>query len=618
MSGYRAPLARRLTSRAPLARGLTSRSTLARGLASRAALGRVLAAAGVLAVVGLLPWLTRTDPARTILRARYADREPTPDVLDAIRAETGLDQGPLPLLGHWLAGALRGDFGTSWVSGQPVAPDVLAALGVSLSLMGASLAVAVPLAAALSARTLRAGARGPSARPERARAGAVGALLAALPEFLLAAVFATVFAVQLGWFPALGWGGAETVVLPALAMGIPAGALLGRLLDDALPGAFAEQWVRTAFACGIPPARVARHALRRVLPPLLPQFGFVVVGITGGAVTVETLFSIPGLGGAALSAALAQDLPVLQACVLALLALGLVAGIAVRGIRGAVIGPALDAGAMPALRRPDLPPGRALAWTSGALGALLVAVVAAGLLRDPLYVDAAARLAGPSGAHPLGTDSLGRDILARLGHGAARTALTAVAVAAVTLVAGVALGVLTRWAEGLREVVNALPPILSGLVVAGVAGPGQYAAAAAVALVAWTPLAAHTAGLYEEERASAHLEGALALGAGRWYLLRGHVLPGVLPPVVRHAVLRIPALALALASLGFLGLGAEAPAPEWGRMLSENMPYVERAPWAVLAPAAGLVVVGVLAVSLGTLSGGGVRRLRQSRRWRSV
>ncbi|WP_146060172.1 ABC transporter permease subunit, partial [Streptomyces sp. SM5] len=85
-------------------------------------------------------------------------------------------------------------------------------------------------------------------------------------------------------------------------------------------------------------------------------------------------------------------------------------------------------------------------------------------------------------------------------------------------------------------------------------------------------------------------------GAGRVHLLRRHLLPGVVPPVVRHAVLRIPAVALALASLGFLGLGAQPPAPEWGRMLSENMPYAERAPWAVLAPAAALAALGALAV----------------------
>ncbi len=577
--------------------------------------GRVLAALGVLLVIGLLPWLTRTDPARTILHARYADRAPTPDALAAIRAETGLDAGPLRLLADWASGVAHGDFGTSWVSGQPVRPDVFAALGVSLTLMGVSLAVAVLLATALGFRTLVAGARGTGRKRPTARVGALGAVLAALPEFLLAAVLATVFAVRLGWFPPLGWGGetpVATAVLPALAMGIPAGALLGRLLDDALPGAFAEEWVRTNVAYGVPPRRVARHALRRVLPPLLPQFGFVVVGLTGGAVAVETLFAIPGLGGTALKAALAQDLPVLQACVLLLLALGLAVGAGVRGVRRAALGPALDAGALPALRRPRLPPARALVWSAGVLAALLAATVVYGMTRDPLHVDTAARLAAPSAAHPLGTDALGRDLLARIGHGAARTALTAVAVAAVTLVAGVALGALTRWTEGLREVVNALPPVIAGLVVAGIAGPGALGAAAAVAVVAWAPLAAHTAALYEQERAAAHVEGAVALGAGRWHLLRRHVLPGVLTPVVRHALLRVPALALALASLGFLGLGAEPPAPEWGRMLSENMPYAERAPWAVLAPAAGLAVVGVLAVAAGPLASA-VRRKAKPR-----
>lgn len=587
--------------------------------------GRLLAALGVLLAVGLLPWLTRTDPARAILHARYADREPTPEALAAVRAQTGLDDGPLHTLGRWAGGLVHGDFGTSWVSGLPVRPDVLAALGTSLTLMGASLVVAVLLAGALSFRTLRAGAK-PSPAPvvtrpgtadavpqrrtgllrgrpdsDPVRAGTLGAVLAALPEFLLAAVLATVFAVQLGWFPAIGWGDGATVVLPALAMGIPAGALLGRLLDDALPAAFAEPWVRTQVAYGLPPRRIARHALRRVLPPLLPQLGFVIVGLTGGAVAVETLFTIPGLGGTALEAALARDLPVLQASVLLLLVLGVAAGAAVGAARRVMIGPVLDAAALPALRRPERVPGRGLWWAAGALAGLLLVTVVAGLLRDPLRVDAAARLAPPGAAHPLGTDGLGRDVLARLGHGTATTAATAAGVALVALVVGVAVGLLSRWTEGLREVVNALPPVIAGLVVAGIAGPGTWGAAAAVAVVAWAPLAAHTAGLYEEERAAAHLEGAIVLGAGRWHLLRRHILPGVLPPVVRHAVLRIPALALALASLGFLGLGTEPPAPEWGRMLSENMPYVERAPWAVLAPAAGLASLGALAVLFGAL-----------------
>ncbi|MFF2011902.1 ABC transporter permease subunit [Streptomyces sp. NPDC058195] len=553
--------------------------------------GRLGTLLAVVAVIGLLPGLTRTDPALTILHARYADRPPTPETLAAIRAETGLDGGPLTVLGSWLGGLFHGDLGTSWVSGQPVAPGVLPALGVSLTLMGLSLAVAAALAAALCAGTLRRGAR---RRIVTARAGAVAAVLAALPEFLLAAVLAAVVAVRVGWLPALGWGTPAQAVLPALAMGVPAGALLGRLLDDALPAAFAEPWARAAVAGGLPGRRVARHALRRTLPALLPQLGLVVVGLTGGAVAVETLYAVPGLGGTALAAALAQDLPVLQACVLLLLLLGVLAGAVTRLAAHTLLGPAPRDGALPALVPPDLPARRLLAAGAVLLAAFLVAVTVAGLLRDPLHVDAAARLASPSAAHPLGTDSLGRDVLARLGHGAARTVLTALAVCAVTLLLGLLLGAVRAGA--LTESANALPAILAGLVVAGLAGPGPWGAALAVTAVAWAPLAAHTAALYAQEKAAPHVAAARAAGAGPRHVARRHLLPAVLPPVLRHAVLRVPAVALALASLGFLGLGAQPPAPEWGRMLAENLPYAERAPWSVLAPAAALAALGALAV----------------------
>ncbi|MDX2879049.1 ABC transporter permease subunit, partial [Streptomyces ipomoeae] len=544
----------------------------------RRALWRALLAVTLLYGIGLLPWLSRADPALTVLKARSAERDPTPEVLAAIRAELGLDAGPLNLLGEWFGGLARGDAGRSWISGAEVTPAVVQALGASLLLMAAALVVAALTAAAVCARTLRLGARG--RLEKRPGGGSAAAMVAALPEFLTASVLAAVVGVQLGWLPALGWYGPRWMVLPALALGLPAGALLGRMLDDLLPGAFAEPWALAAAARGIPGRATARRAVRRCIPGLLPNIGLFVVGLTGGAVAVEQIFDIPGLGRTTLQAALAQDLPVLQAGTLALVLLAALAGALARLAARLLIGPALRDGALHSPHRPKPAAPRRAPLLHGTL---LLVVVALGLARDPLALDTGARLQPPSWAHPLGTDALGRDLLARIGHGAFTTLALAVAISATALLTGVLLGLLPRLSGPLVDTVNAVPAVLAGLLVAGIAGSGAATPALAVAAVAWVPLAAHTTALLEQERATTHITATKGLGAGNAYLLRRELLPAVLPPVARHALLRLPAVALALTSLGFLGLGAQPPDPEWGLLLAENQPYAERAPWAVLA-----------------------------------
>jgi peptide/nickel transport system permease protein len=570
---------------------------LARG-GGAALLWRAVLTAALVGAIGLLPWLSRTDPARTVLKARSAERDPAPGTLRAVRDELGLDDGPVHLLGRWLGGLLHGDAGTSWVSGSEVLPGVAQALGVSLLLMSGALVVAALTAAAVCARTLRLGARRRlgAHRP----GGTAAALPAALPEFLVASVLASVVGVQLGWLPALGWYGPQWMVLPSLALGLPAGAVLGRLLDDLLPGAFAEPWAVAAAARGVPPASLARQAVRRCVPGLLPNLSLFVVGLTGGAVAVEQVFDIPGLGRLTLHAALAQDLPVLQTGTLALVLLAAAAAVLARLAARLLTGPALRAGALHSLHRPAAPAPRSLPLL---YGALLAAVVAFGLPRDPLALDTSARLRAPSLAHPFGTDALGRDVLARVAHGALTTLGTALAVSAAALAAGLLLGLLPRLSGPMADTVSAVPPVLAGLLTAGAAGSGPWTPALAVGAVAWAPLAVHTSALLRQERATTHVAATRALGAGRWYLLRRELLPAVLGPVTRHALLRLPGIALGLAALGFLGLGAQPPSPEWGLLLAENQPYTERAPWAVLFPAAVLALLGALAVT----AAGGVR-----------
>ena len=558
---------------------------------------RALLAALLVCGIGLLPWLTRTDPALTVLRARSAEREATPAVLAAVREQLGLEAGPLKLLGDWLGGLPRGDAGRSWISRAEVMPGVVQALGASLLLMAVALTIAFLVAALVCAPTLWSGGR--------RRGGSGSAMVAALPEFLTASVLATVVGVQLGWLPALGWYGLQWTILPGLALGVPAGALLGRLLDDLLPGAFTEPWALAAAARGIRARRIASQAVRRCLPALLPNAGLFVVGLTGGSVAVEQIFDIPGLGRTALQAAVAQDLPVLQAGTLALVLLAAVAAGGTRLAARLLIGPALRDGGLSSLHRPA-PPARR---TPPLLYAgVLLGVVALGLPRDRLPLATRARLPPPSWAHPFGTDALGRDVLARVGHGALDTLLLAAAISAAALLIGLLLGLAPRLSGPLVDTVNAIPAVLAALLVTAVVGSGGATPALAVTAVAWAPLAAHTAALLGQERATLHVAATRGLGADRWYVLRHELLPAALPPVTRHALLRLPGVALALAALGFLGLGAQPPSPEWGLLLAENQPYAERAPWAVLAPAAVLALLGALAVTAAGLT---VRRPRR-------
>ncbi|MFS7198258.1 ABC transporter permease subunit [Rahnella inusitata] len=558
-------------------------------------ISRLLTLAAIVVLIGLLPWLSGTDPALSLLRARSGDQEATAETLNAIRLSLGLDQGPWHALLHWLGGLLRGDAGVSWVSGLPVLPGMLRATGVSLTLMATSALVAMIIALLLCAGTLKRGLQGGTPSP----AGFLAALLTALPEFLLSSLLLIVGAVWLSLFPPYGWMGWHYAVLPSLALGLPAGGYLGRLYSDALTGTFNESWLTTWSVLGIKRRHTALAVIMRALPGVMPLTGLVLVALTGGAVAVEKVFAIPGLGRATLGAAAAGDLPALQTGVMILLLLASVIGILAGGARRLLLGRALLLGAMPVPAQ-AAPAHKQRAWIPLLCLAFLMAMVIAGLPRDPL-TSGYLRLQPPSLGLPFGADAMGRDLLARVAHGTLNTCLQALAVSLMCLVIGMAVGAFPRAMTGPIEVTNALPPVIAGLVIAAVNGPTATGAIIAVTAVSWAPLAAHTAALVAEIQARPYMKMLPVVGTGTLRRTLFYVLPALSGSLLRHAMLRLPGIALALASLGFLGLGAPPPVPEWGRVLAEGMPYMERAGWSVFAPAAALGVLSIMAVTLSSL-----------------
>ncbi|GAB2743692.1 hypothetical protein GCM10027174_16790 [Salinifilum aidingensis] len=240
------------------------------------------------------------------------------------------------------------------------------------------------------------------------------------------------------------------------------------------------------------------------------------------------------------------------------------------------------------------------------LAALLALCSTAGMLRDPWRTRMGAVLQPPSARFPLGTDELGRDVLARLAHGAPATLGTAVAALVVSAAVGVLVGCATGWSSGrgarvVRAVVDvavALPPLLVALVASLVAGPGRGTLLLALVGVAWLPFARHTDALTTALRSEPWVAAHRAVGAGTGRIWWRSILPRVVPASAELAVLRLPALVNTVAALGFIGLGPPPPSPEWGAMLAESVNHLGTAPWLLLVPVVALVLVQVLLAGL--------------------
>ena len=555
------------------------------------ALTSLLLVASSLLITALLPWLGNRDLALAVLRAREAERDPDPEILEAIRTELNLPTNPAEGVMEWLHGAITGDFGVSWVDPSRNAADVaLGGFGVSFTLAALSTGTAVILSWFLVWPRLRSIVRGTATRSSDIMGMA---LLGTIPEFVLAVVLLVLFALRLRIFPVSGFSSYTHMVLPTLALALPSAGLLGRVLLITIDGIGREEWVRVWRRGGVSPRQLYRAISIRAAGTIAPQVVLFLAGTLASTALVEQTFNIAGLGRSAVTAALAQDVPVLQVIVLTMVIVGIVAGSAAHWLRMWILGPLLKAQGNYASY------SVVTARPHGTIPFLVVcipflSVLLAMMLTSPT-LDVEARLQAPSAQHWLGTDQLGRDLLARLADGMVYTIGASILVTAICALLGFGAGLSGRWAARLGDTLNALPIILVGLVLAGVFGRSIMTAAIAVIVVGWIPLAAHTSTVAAEIRKSGYYTWAQLQGASRTRLVWWHLVPNVLPAVVRHAASRVAHNALALAGLGFLGLGAPHDSPEWGVVLSESIRYAERAPWMMAAPTVMLMLLGVAA-----------------------
>lgn len=221
------------------------------------------------------------------------------------------------------------------------------------------------------------------------------------------------------------------------------------------------------------------------------------------------------------------------------------------------------------------------------------------LLAPPMWME------GGQSAFILGTDPVGRDIFSRLVHGARFSLAIGLVVVSIAMVVGVTLGLIAGYFQGwvdaaimrVMDIILAFPSLLLALVLVAILGPGLVNAMLAIALVLQPHFARLTRAAVMAEKNREYVVSAKVAGAGNFRLMLVTILPNCLGPLIVQGTMSFSNAILEAAALGFLGMGAQPPTPEWGTMLASAREFILRAPWVVTFPGLAILIT-VLAINL--------------------
>jgi peptide/nickel transport system permease protein len=270
---------------------------------------------GISILVFVLVHLIPGDVAQILLGTQATDAQ-----VETLRRTFGLDR-PLPVqYVDWLSHIVRGDFGVSLRTSRPVLPDLVSRFGVTLQLTLTSMIIALVVAIPLGAASAASRGRGSDAISR-----VVALLGLSIPNFWLGTLLILFVSVVLHWLPPVGfvslldnpWLALQTLILPALALGTAVAAFIMRMVRSSLLEVLRQDFIRTAHAKGLPETTVLyRHAFKNAFIPVLTVIGVQVGYLLGGAVIIESIFSLPGMGRFLLDSISNRDYSIVQGGVL--------------------------------------------------------------------------------------------------------------------------------------------------------------------------------------------------------------------------------------------------------------------------------------------------------------
>ena len=224
---------------------------------------------------------------------------------------------------------------------------------------------------------------------------------------------------------------------------------------------------------------------------------------------------------------------------------------------------------------------------------------------DPLETNLREVFRTPSAEHLLGTDQFGRDVLSRVILATRVTAKMTAAAVLLALLLGASLGMYVGYVGGavesivmrLTDMMLIFPTIMLAIVIVTIAGPSEAGVIVALGLSQLPKFVRIARGVTLSVREAPYVEASIAVGSGRWHILRRHIWPNISSPIIVQATLTLPVLVLSASALSFLGLGVQPPTPEWGAMLNESKDFLRTSPYLLLGPGLALFMF-VLASNL--------------------
>lgn len=226
---------------------------------------------------------------------------------------------------------------------------------------------------------------------------------------------------------------------------------------------------------------------------------------------------------------------------------------------------------------------------------------------DPNSQVLSDRLLPPSADYALGTDHLGRDLLARLFYGGRFSLLLSVTAVAICAVVGTILGALAGWLGGiwdeilmrLVDLLIVFPGIILALVIAALLDPSFGTILLAITSSGWTPYARLARALTLEVGTMPYMEAARALGVPQVRIISRYIVPNIIGPLLAMSFLRFGHILLTIAGLSYLGLGAQPPTPDWGAMIAEALPYMQRVPLLLFVPSVAIFLTALSVTVVG-------------------